>query len=75
MRNIEPIKKQTSSMAKKYKLYLSKLPTPKDKLSNKYNLLDDLNIADKALMKEIRSYTSELLIGRSKASVYNLRNR
>lgn len=64
MPSIEPIKKQTLSMAKKYKLYLSKLPAPKDKIFNKYNLMDNLNITDKAMMNEIISYVAALPIER-----------
>jgi hypothetical protein len=66
MRNIVPNKKQKLSLAAKYKLYLSKLSVPKDKLSNKNNLMDDLNTTDKTMMKEIRSYAAALSIERAK---------
>lgn len=55
MRNIDLIKKQ-KLLEQKYKLYLSKSPRPQGKLSNEYNLLDDLNIKDKAMMKEVKNY-------------------
>jgi hypothetical protein len=56
MHNINLPKKQKLSLVQKYKLYLSKGPKPKDKLSNKYNLLDDLNVKDEAMMEKLRSY-------------------
>jgi hypothetical protein len=54
VRNIVPNKKQKLSLEQKYKLYLSKLPLSKGSLSNKYNLLDDLNSTDKVMMNELR---------------------
>jgi hypothetical protein len=56
MQNINKPKKQKLSLIQKYKLYLSKGPRSEDKLSNKYNLLDDLNVKDEAMMAKLRSY-------------------
>lgn len=53
---IVPNKKQTLSLAHKYKLYLSKWPKSKDKLSNKHNIFADLNAIDKAMMRDIKKY-------------------
>jgi len=69
MRNIVPNKKQKLSLAAKYRLYLNKLPVPKDKLSNTYTLMDDLNTTSKAMMKEIRSYAAALSIERAKQAL------
>ena len=56
MHSIVPIKKQTLSMAEKYHQYLTKRPEPTDKLRNKYNLFDNLNSADEAMVKATRLY-------------------
>lgn len=54
MRIIEPITKQKLSLAKKYTLYLREGPKPKSKQSNKYNLMYDSNLKDKAMIGKIR---------------------
>lgn len=56
MDNIVPIKKQKLSMKQKYSLYLSEGPKSKDKLSNEYNLFDDLNSNDSAMTENVRNY-------------------
>lgn len=56
MHGIAPNMKQKLSLAKKYRQYLSELPGPSDKLHNKYNLFDDVNSVDKALMKEAKLF-------------------
>jgi len=56
MRIIEPIKKQKLSMEERYRQYLKTRPEPTDKLHNEYNLFDDLNSADKAMMRTARLY-------------------
>lgn len=48
--------KQKLSLAEKYGQYLSERPEPSDKPHNKYNIFDDLNSTDKAIMKEARLY-------------------
>jgi hypothetical protein len=53
---IEPIKKQTLSMKERYRQYLKTRPEPTHKLHNKYNLFDDLNSADKSMIKVARAY-------------------
>ena len=56
MENTAPNKKQKISLADKYALYLNEGPKPGNKLSNKYNLFDDLNIRDNTMMKDARDY-------------------
>lgn len=57
MRIIASHKKQKRlSLAQKYKLYLNERPESKEKLSNTYNLFDDLDTANKTMMREAKSY-------------------
>ena len=56
MHGIVPNKKQKLSLAKKYRQYLRGMPEPSDKLSNKYNIFDDSNTSDKAMMKEAKLF-------------------
>lgn len=60
MRNIYPVKKQKTSSTTNYELYLSKGPEPTERLSNTYNLLDDSNATDKAMMKRVNAFTRKL---------------
>lgn len=56
MKSIVPNKKQKLSLAEKYRQYLRVMLEPSDKLHNKYNIFDDLNTTDKAMMKEARLF-------------------
>jgi|SRR5579884_1091269 len=56
MRSFAPSKQQTLSLNQKYSLYLVKGPKSDSKLSNKYNMFDDLNVKDKVIMEETRNY-------------------
>jgi len=56
MHTITPVIKPILSLKQKYSLYLSKFPKAKSKLSNIHNIFDTLNIKDKIMMKEARSY-------------------
>jgi len=56
MINIAPNKKQKLSLAEKYRQYLKIRPEPTEELRNKYNLFDDLNSTDEAVMKEAKLY-------------------
>lgn len=48
--------KQKLSLAEKYRQYLKGMPEPSDKPHNKYNIFDDLNTTDKAMMKQAELY-------------------
>jgi hypothetical protein len=41
---------------RRYKAYIASRPEPRDKLSNQYNLLDDLNSTDKEMMKAVKAF-------------------
>ncbi len=56
MKSIVPNKKQKLSLAKKYRQYLRGMSEPSAKLHNKYNIFDDLNTIDKAMMQEARLF-------------------
>jgi hypothetical protein len=53
---IAPNKKQKLSLAQKYRQYLGEQPEPSDRSHNKSNIFDDLNTADKAMMKKAKLY-------------------
>ncbi len=64
MYNIVPNKKQ-KLQAEKYQLYLDERTAPIDKLSNRYNLFDDLDSKDKVMMDE----TQNFILAANKADV------
>ncbi|HSX47541.1 MAG TPA: hypothetical protein VLF63_02085 [Patescibacteria group bacterium] len=53
-------KKQKLSFTNRYGLYLSQGPKPKNKLSNRYNLFDDLNSNDLAFVEIARNYIEDV---------------